>query len=107
MTSAIAPGAITKTRTAAPNRASKRARAGMRKRGPLKAAGIVSRRSTATRPGPASRPRECWRALLHEGPYALEEVGRTRQLVLEIGFQVELLVHVRVDRGVQRLLGRG
>src|SRR4051795_263702 len=106
MTSAIAPGAITRTRMAAPNRASTRARAAMRKRVGLKAAGIVSRRGTPTPLGPASCSGESWRALLHEGPYALHEVGRTRQLVLELGLQVELLVHVRVDRLVQRLLGR-
>src|SRR3954465_7154463 len=102
MTSAIAPGAITRTRIAAPKRASRRTRAAMRKRVGLKAAGIVSRRGTPTPLGPASCSGESWRALLHEGPYALHEVGRTRQLVLELGPHGELPVHVRADRLLPR-----
>ena len=44
-------------------------------------------------------------ALLDEGADALHEVLRTRQLVLELRLEVELLLHVRVEHLVERLLG--
>src|SRR5688572_8515271 len=49
---------------------------------------------------------ECGRALLDERAHALGEVLRSRQRVLQLGLEVQLAGHVRVEHLVERLLDR-
>src|SRR5436853_5385459 len=59
---------------------------------------------------PLNRPSgalEVWLSLLHEGCDALYEVGATRHLALDVGLEVELVVHVAHEALVERPLGLG
>src|ERR1700754_3237409 len=79
----------------------------MRKRVFVKAAGIVSRGVTGNSPPSGSSTLEGGRSLADERADPFCEVLRTRQSVLELGLEEELLLELRVEDLVERLLGAG
>src|SRR3954467_7275132 len=107
-------------------RASRREVMRLRRREVSKAAGILftngcptaARCPPAGAPGLGSGPYWCSglaggrsaagetsRSLLQEGRDALDEVIRMRHLALNLGFELQLGVHARVEPGVQLALG--
>src|ERR671922_1862672 len=70
-------------------------------------AGRKARDSSRGRPAWASGPGEARGPLLNEGHDALQEVLGRRHLLLDVGLQIQLLVHSAVDPVVELTLGPG
>src|SRR5919204_3018207 len=108
--SADAIGATSSSRTVAAANARRSARRRCKARGIITVAGSWKAAASLVAKGAfsgTSLPSEPRLPLLHERAHALDEVVRSRQPVLQVCLEVELLVHVRVEHVVERLLRAG